>query len=166
MDPADTNKAIEWLKSDHPPPYLGLFNEPDLSYGGSTPVTLPEAAAKNLTTLINAKPPSTTLLSPVPAFPYSDWLDQFDGNCTGCMDQIDIISAHIYHVKPEDSIAQIEAIHKRWQKPIWVTEISPTTQVGNCQFNADEMSKCELTAGTPILSAKKTQETLDPPKQC
>ncbi|CAO1605440.1 hypothetical protein XANCAGTX0491_008958 [Xanthoria calcicola] len=141
MDPADTNKAIEWLKSDHPPPYLGLFNEPDLSYGGSTPVTLPEAAAKNLTTLINAKPPSTTLLSPVPAFPYSDWLDQFDGNCTGCMDKIDIISAHVYHVKPEDSIAQIEAIHNRWQKPIWVTEISPTTQVGNCQFSADEMSK-------------------------
>ncbi|KAI4221090.1 MAG: hypothetical protein L6R36_007146 [Xanthoria steineri] len=142
MDPADTNKAIEWLKSDHPPPYLGLFNEPDLSYGGATPVTLPEAAAKNLTMLINAKPPSTTLLSPVPAFPYSDWLDQFDGNCTGCMDKIDITSAHVYHVKPEDSIAQIEAIHNRWQKPIWVTEISPTTQVGNCQFYADEMSKC------------------------
>lgn len=71
------------------------------------------------------------------------------------MDKIDIISAHVYHVKPEDSIAQIEAIHNRWQKPIWVTEISPTTQVGNCQFSADEMSKCEFTAGTQSYLPKE-----------
>ncbi|KAL8985137.1 MAG: hypothetical protein Q9205_001075 [Flavoplaca limonia] len=142
MDPADTNAAIEMLKSKPPPPYLGLFNEPDLSYGGYTAVTLPEDAAKNLTTLIDVKQLDTRLLSPVPAYPSPDWLDQFDGNCTGCMDKIDIISAHVYHVKPEDSVAQIKAIHDRWQKPIWVTEISPTTQMGNCQFSGEEMKTC------------------------
>ncbi|KAL8760096.1 MAG: hypothetical protein Q9199_000330 [Rusavskia elegans] len=150
MDPADTNNAIEWLKSDHPPPYLGLFNEPDFSFGGWTPVTLPEASAKNLTTLIDAKTSSTKLLSPVPAYPFPEWLDQFDGNCTGCMDKIDIISAHIYHVKPEDSIAQIEAIHERWQKPIWVTEMAPTTEVGKCQYTADEMSNYMTTVVNAI----------------
>ena len=72
MDPADTNAAIEMLKSKPPPPYLGLFNEPDLSYGGYTAVTLPEDAAKNLTTLIDVKQPETRLLSPVPAYPSPD----------------------------------------------------------------------------------------------
>ncbi|KAL8893568.1 MAG: hypothetical protein Q9192_005138, partial [Flavoplaca navasiana] len=146
MDPADTNAAIEMLKFKPPPPYPGLFNEPDLSYGGYTAVTLPENAAKNLTTLIDVKQPDTRLLSPVPAYPCPDWLDQFHGNCTGCMDK-NIISAHIYHVKPEDSVAQIKAIHDRWQKPIWVTEISPTTQMGNCQFSGGEMKTCTLGPG-------------------
>ena len=69
------------------------------------------------------------------------------------MDKIDIVSAHVYHVKPEDSVAQIKAIHDRWQKPIWVTEISPTTQMGNCQFSAEEMKTCEPSVEIDLISS-------------
>ncbi|KAL9001050.1 MAG: hypothetical protein Q9169_000534 [Polycauliona sp. 2 TL-2023] len=142
MDPTDTDKAVELLQAKPPPPFLGLFNEPDLSAGGYTPMTSPKDSVKHLSRIIDARTSGTKLLSPVPAYPVSpehQWLNEFDGNCTGCMDKIDIISAHIYHVKPEDAINQIKDIHDRWQKPIWVTEISPTTRTDNCKFDGDEM---------------------------
>ncbi|KAL8720983.1 MAG: hypothetical protein Q9181_007804 [Wetmoreana brouardii] len=136
MDPRDTDAAIEWLQSDHPPGYLELFNEPDFSCADATPLTPPAESAQNLTKLINSAP-STQLISPVPAYTGSDWLKEFDGNCTGCMDKIPIIGAHVYDVDPMGAIGQITDLHDKWpDKRIWVTELSPTTTGDNCDFDA------------------------------
>ncbi|KAL8713409.1 MAG: hypothetical protein Q9220_002608 [cf. Caloplaca sp. 1 TL-2023] len=140
MDPRDTDNAIAWLQSSKPPVYLELFNEPDLSFGGDTPQTLPEQSAKNLTKLIAAKG-SAHLISPVPAYTGSDWLKEFNGNCSGCLDsQVEYIGAHVYDVDPAGSISQIQNLHNQWpNKKIWVTELSPATNPGPCQFDPDGM---------------------------
>lgn len=140
MDPADTNAAIDWLRSDHPPGYLELFNEPDLSFAGATPITTPEESAKNLTELINSAP-NTQLIAPVSAYPGGEWLKEFAGNCSGCMDKIPIVSAHVYSVDPDGALSQITNLHSQWpDKRIWVTELSLTTTGDGCNTNAYQES--------------------------
>ncbi|KAL9585060.1 MAG: hypothetical protein Q9212_001750 [Teloschistes hypoglaucus] len=140
VDPADTNAAFDLLQSDHAPEYLELFNEPDFSYGGFTPITLPEEAAKNLTKLINSAP-KTQLIAPVAAYPGGAWLKQFAGNCTGCVDKIPIVSAHVYDVNPDGVLKQITDLHDQWpDKRIWVTELSLTTTGDNCNTNSYQES--------------------------
>ncbi|KAL8695096.1 MAG: hypothetical protein Q9218_000374 [Villophora microphyllina] len=135
VDPADTNAAMDWVQSDHPPAYLELFNEPDFSFGGFTPITLPEESANNLTKLIHSAP-NTQLIAPVSAFPGGEWIKEFAGNCTGCMDKIPIISAHVYSLDPDGALAQITDLHNQWpDKRIWVTELSLATVPDGCNTN-------------------------------
>ena len=154
MDARDTNAALEWVQSDKPPGYLGLFNEPDLSYDDGTPTSEAEEAAKNLTQLINSAP-STQLISPAEAYPGNRWLLEFAGNCTGCFDKIPIIGLHVYDVNPEGAIAQVTSTHdkpKFADKRIWVTELSPSTTGENCDFNQEEEAAWMTTVVTKLKS--------------
>ncbi|KAI4142255.1 MAG: hypothetical protein L6R39_005015 [Caloplaca ligustica] len=90
--------------------YLELFNEPDFSFGGFTPITSPADSATDLKPLIDIGAP-TQLISPAVAYTGSDWLKEFQRNCTGCMDKIGIISAHVYSVEPKGAIDQIKGVH-------------------------------------------------------
>lgn len=63
MDPTYIDDALALLKSD-PPRYLELFNEPDFSYNGWTPLTDAVTAATKLQPFFEASHPSTTYISP------------------------------------------------------------------------------------------------------
>lgn len=139
MDPTDLEAAKTLLKNS-PPGYLELYNEPDYSYGNVTPVTSPQDSANGLKPLFDIGAP-TQFISPAVAFTGSDWLKEFQGNCTECMDKIGIIGAHVYSVEPQGAIDQIKKVHEQWQdKKIWITEISPSTGDPKCQYTNDEMA--------------------------
>lgn len=139
MDPTDLEAAKTLLKNS-PPGYLELYNEPDYSYGDVTPITSPADSANGLRPLFDIGAP-TQFISPAVAFTGSDWLKEFQGNCTECMDKIGIIGAHVYSVEPQGAIDQIKKVHEQWQdKKIWITEISPSTGDPKCQYTNEEMA--------------------------
>ncbi|KAL8994407.1 MAG: hypothetical protein Q9169_005615 [Polycauliona sp. 2 TL-2023] len=106
---------------------LELYNEPDFSFEGFTPLSLPSQSAEDLKPLIEMDS-STTLISPAPAWTGDHWLEEFSGNCTGCMDKIGIVAAHVYSVDSQGAVDQIKMLHDRWpDKKIWVTELAPST---------------------------------------
>ncbi|MCJ1443267.1 MAG: hypothetical protein MMC23_003765 [Stictis urceolatum] len=51
-NPTHVSQGLALFKSDHPPPYLELFNEPDYSRAGESPTTHPEEAARALAPII------------------------------------------------------------------------------------------------------------------
>lgn len=59
MDPTEVSAAVQLLQS-RTPQYLTLFNEPDYSYQGLTPLTSATDAANDLQPLFAASHPSTT----------------------------------------------------------------------------------------------------------
>ena len=125
MDPRDTDQALQILSSS-PPAYLELFNEPDYSYQGITPLTDPVTAAHNLSQIFAAAHPSTQYISPALANANSNWLPTFRDNCNNCFDQIDIISMHLYNPDPTAAMGLITQLHGTWpDKRIWITELSP-----------------------------------------
>ena len=126
MDPADVTAAVELLKNN-PPEYLGLFNEPDYSFMGFTPITDAVTSAKSLQPLFDMPHPKTTYIAPAPAFANSDWLKTFRDNCNNCFDQISIMSQHIYSPDPAFVLDQIRGLHATWpDKKIWITELAPS----------------------------------------
>ncbi|KAL8671149.1 MAG: hypothetical protein Q9168_004348 [Polycauliona sp. 1 TL-2023] len=107
--------------------FLELYNEPDFRFLDFTPLTSAKDAAFQLKPLIEMDS-STTLISPVPAWTGQHWLEEFSGNCTGCMDKIGIVAAHIYSVESQGAVDQIKMLHDRWpDKKLWITELSPST---------------------------------------
>lgn len=142
MDPSDIAAATTKVTSPSPPAYLELFNEPDFSYGGLTPLTPAQDAAKGLAPLINTQT-STQWISPGPAFTDSSYLTDFAKACNGCMDKIHIISAHVYSVNPQGAIDQIKGLHNTWpDKRIWVTELAPASGGGQgCTYDEAGMIK-------------------------
>lgn len=149
VDPTDLDNARTLLQSS-PPPYLELFSEPDYSYGDVTPITSPEDSANDLRPLIQLGAP-TQFISPAVAFSGSDWLKEFQGNCTECMDKIGIIGAHVYSVDPNGALDQIKKVHDQWpDKKIWVTEISPSTGDPACQYDAAGMANWMTTVVNQI----------------
>ena len=125
MDPRDTDSAQQLLSAS-PPPYLELFNEPDYSYQGVTPLTDAVTAAHNLSQIFATSHPSTQYISPALADANSDWLPTFRDNCNGCFDQIDIVSMHLYNPDPAAALNLITQLHGTWpDKRIWITELSP-----------------------------------------
>ncbi len=133
MDPTEVSAAVQLLQSD-PPQYLTLFNEPDYSYQGLTPLTSATDAANDLQPLFAAPHPSTTYLSSALANANSDWLPTFRDSCKGCMSQIPIISMHLYNQDPNAALALIKQLHGTWpDKRIWITELAPGT--GDCTLD-------------------------------
>ena len=135
MDPTEVSAAVQLLKSN-PPQYLTLFNEPDYSYQGQTPLTSPTDAATALKPLFAASHPNTTFLSPALANANSDWLPTFSNACNGCMSQIPIITMHLYNSDPTAAVGLIKQLHGTWpDKRIWITELAPGSD-GGCTLDA------------------------------
>ncbi|KAL9604271.1 MAG: hypothetical protein Q9219_000669 [cf. Caloplaca sp. 3 TL-2023] len=140
MDPTDVEAAKQLLTTSPAPAYLELFNEPDFSFGGFTPITSPGDSANALRPLFDIDT-TTQFLSPAVAYTGSNWLKEFAGNCTECMAKIPIIGAHVYSVDPNGALDQIKTVHEQWpDKRIWVTEIAPSTGDPKCQYDAAGMS--------------------------
>ena len=126
MDPTDVSAAVSMLQGASSPAYLGLFNEPDYSFDGVTPLTSPQDAADSLAAVFAVPHPNTKFLAPAVAFPNSDWLPSFNASCNGCFSQIDVIPMHIYDPDPASIISEIQQFHSTWPNwPIWITELSP-----------------------------------------
>ena len=135
MDPTYTDAAVRMLSGPNPPPYLELFNEPDFSFEGFTPLTDPAPAASNLQKLFAAPHPNTKYISPALMDANGPWLPQFNASCNGCFDQIDIIAMHVYNPDPSGVMGQITQLHSTWPtKRIWITELSPATT--GCSMDA------------------------------
>ena len=136
MDPTEVSAALELLKTN-PPQYLTLFNEPDYSYAGVTPLTSAKDAASNLQPLFAASHPNTTYLSPALANANSDWLTTFRDSCSGCMSQVPIITMHLYNQDTSAALDLIEQLHGTWpDKRIWITELAPGTGNG-CTLDSE-----------------------------
>ena len=119
------------ITGPNPPTYLELFNEPDFSYMGFTPLTSPQDAAKALQPILAAQT-TTQFISPAVAFTNSDWLSQFNDACGQCVDgpnsKIGIIGAHVYNADPNAVIGLLQTLHGRWpSKRIWITELAPAS---------------------------------------
>lgn len=135
MDPTEVSAAVQLLQNN-PPQYLTLFNEPDYSYQGLTPLTSASDAAKDLQPLLAAPHPRTTYLSPALANANSDWLPTFRDACNGCMSQIPIIAMHLYNQDTNAALALIKQLHGTWpDKRIWITELAPGT--GDCTLDTN-----------------------------
>ena len=152
MDPTDVAAATAMISSPNPPTYLELFNEPDFSFAGLTPLTSASDAAKALSPLINTQT-STKFISPAPAYTTSSYLSDFSKACAGCMDKIGIISAHVYSVDPQGAIDQIKGLHTTWpDKKIWVTELAPASGGGQgCTYDEAGMVKW-MQSVVPVLA--------------
>ena len=135
MDPTEVSAALQLLETN-PPRYLTLFNEPDYSYRGLTPLTSATEAATALKPIFAASHPSTTFLSPALANANSDWLPTFNESCDGCMSQIPIIAMHLYNQDPNEALDLIKQLHTTWpDKRIWITELAPGS--GTCTLDVD-----------------------------
>ena len=135
MDPTHVNDSLSLITST-PPEYLELFNEPDFSYMGFTPLTSPQDAATALAPILGTST-TTQFISPAVAFTNSDWLTQFNAACGGCIgNQINIVSAHIYNTSPDTVISMIEQLHSTWpSQRIWITELAPSSDPSQgCTF--------------------------------
>ena len=132
MDPRYVSDAVKMLKSSSPPAYLELFNEPDFSYMGFTPLTSPEDAAKALAPIFALGKLKTQLIAPAVAFTNSDWLTKFDAACGQCIEKhIPIVSAHLYSPNPDTIMSMVTTLHKTWpSKKIWITELAPASSSG------------------------------------
>ncbi|KAL8715764.1 MAG: hypothetical protein Q9220_000431 [cf. Caloplaca sp. 1 TL-2023] len=142
MDPRNIADAQKWVSSAHPPGYLELFNEPDYSYNGWTPITEPVPSANDLVKLATSPHPYTTFLSPGLATPTNDsWLPVFFKAQPKLYAQIGIITMHIYKTNLDDVIADIEKVHHWYQdKRIWITEFGPYNGGGSgCHFNPGQV---------------------------
>lgn len=162
-NPEYVQQALHFLKSDNPPPYLELFNEPDYSWEGKSPITGPLAAAKALKPILDGHWPKTTLLSPALASSANEtWWAMFNGpkGCDGCMDstnKIGIVAAHFYDPDPNNVLDRMERVAKIWLgKHIWVTELAPATRNMQCSLNAQQMKEWM----TSIVRGITTRATL------
>lgn len=127
MDPSQIKSALAAITSSSPPAFLELFNEPDFSYKGSTPLTSPREAAKALRPLFDAKT-TTQFISSAVAFPNSDWLTRFRDSCNGCFKKIPIIGVHIYSPDVGIAMGKIRKVHSAFpDKRIWITELGPAS---------------------------------------
>ncbi len=127
MDPRDVQTAKDLITGPNAPEFLELYNEPDFSFGGWTPITSPEESARTLQDLINT-PTRTKFISPAPAYTYSSWLSDFFARCAGCLDKIPIIGVHVYSPDAQKAIDQIVAVHNSYPtKKLWITELSPAS---------------------------------------
>ncbi|KAL9104504.1 MAG: hypothetical protein Q9163_000535 [Psora crenata] len=127
MDPNDVTAALELLKTN-PPAYLELYNEPDYSFQGLTPMTDAIAAAEQLQPFFDMEHPQTTYISPGLAYANSQWLKDFRDHCKNCFEQIPIISQHIYSPDAAFVVDEVKKLHETFpDKKIWITELSPAT---------------------------------------
>ena len=83
MDGGYVNDGVNLIKTN-PPKYLELYNEPDYSFQGVTPVTDPVTSAKQLAPFFAMPHPDTTYISPALADATSAGLDKLHSACNGC----------------------------------------------------------------------------------
>ena len=139
MDPRDVDAGVAMVQGDSAPQFLELFNEPDFSFEGLTPMTDPIPAAQSLAKFFSIPHPKTTYISPALMNANGPWLPTFRDNCNSCFDQIPIIAMHVYNPDPDGVMGQITQLHATWpDKKIWVTELSPATS--SCSMDANAMT--------------------------
>ena len=143
MDPSYVEDSLAMITSAcaTQPHYLELFNEPDFSYMGFTPLTSPQDAAAALQPILEANT-TTQFISPAVAFTNSDWLTQFQTACGNCIgNQINIVAAHIYDTSPDTVISMIQQLHSTWPgQRIWITELAPSSDPSQgCTFSDQDV---------------------------
>jgi len=148
MAPSYVDDAIKLLKSDSPPQYLELFNEPDYKWPTSDEKKETPAipAAKALKPILDGTWPKTTLLSPALAHsPNASWWHEFNSpkGCNGCLNttKIPIMAGHFYHRDPHDWLDNLASFSGLFpDKDIWITEMAPATRLDdNCRLSPQEM---------------------------
>lgn len=136
MDPTDVDAGVTMVQGPNPPTHLELFNEPDFSFEGLTPLTDAVTAAAKLSQFFSIPHPATTYISPALMDANGPWLPSFQSSCNGCFDQIPIIAMHVYNPTPAGVMGQITQLHSTWpDKKIWITELSPATS--GCSMDAN-----------------------------
>lgn len=137
MDHTYIQAAVGML-ANNPPTYLELYNEPDFSFENLTLTEEAAPSASDLSTLLDAPHPNTKFISPALMNANGPWLGEFFQACKGCIDQIDVIAMHVYNPDPQGVLDLITQLHGTWNKPIWITELSPAT--ATCQLNPTTMA--------------------------
>lgn len=137
MDHTYIADAVTML-ANSPPPYLELFNEPDFSFENLTLTEDAAPSASDLKTILDAPHPNTKFISPALMNANGPWLGEFFQACNGCIDQIDVIALHVYNPDPQGVLDQITQLHSTWNKPIWITELSPAT--AGCGLSSTTMA--------------------------
>lgn len=148
MDHTYIQSAVDML-ANNPPPYLELFNEPDFSFENLTLTENAAPSASDLKTLFDAPHPNTKFISPALMNANGPWLGEFFQGCSGCIDQIDIIAMHVYNPDPQGVLDQITQLHSTWNKPIWITELSPAT--AGCGLNPTSMASTYINTLIPEI---------------
>ena len=140
MDYTHVDDAMKMITSSAPPTYLELYNEPDYSYMGMTLTSTYQEAASNLSALINT-PTTTKFISPAVAFTNDVWLGNFFDVCAGCLEKVDIISAHIYNPIPAQALLQVTTLHGTFPNhTIWITELAPaSSDTQGCELDENGM---------------------------
>ncbi|KAI9803304.1 MAG: hypothetical protein M1825_002095 [Sarcosagium campestre] len=125
MDPRQVQKGIEMMTlAEGAPEYMVVFNEPDFSFMGFTPLTSAADAAVAVQPLLTIET-NTKMLAPAIAITESEYLEQFFAACN-CTDKFPIIPGHVYAKDPARAKYLIETIHKKFpDKEIWLTEFGP-----------------------------------------
>ena len=139
MDPRNVDEALGLITGPNPPEFLELFNEPDFSYMGYTPLTDAQTAANSLANILAADTP-THFISPVVAFTNSDYLANFNNFCNNCVNEkIPIVSMHLYNPDVDSALEEIETMHTTWpNQTIWITELAPASSADQgCELDED-----------------------------
>lgn len=134
-DPGDLDeRAIKYVKdqrSKTKTEHLLGFNEPDHPSQANMTV----AQAIELWPKLEAA--RLRLGSPATVKPNSDWLEKFMIEAEQQKRRVDFMTAHHYGPpNPDGFLAKLEAMHEKYQRPIWVTEFavadwSATTKKNN-----------------------------------
>ena len=128
MGTDDTPNIPGFLATD--PLYLGLYNEPDL-VGGSTPTVGGDVIGQNVKQVLANDRGRTQYLSPALFNNQQEenikWWSDFNSTCPGCIDQIPIISMHLYESDVNNAYSFIKDMHDRFSPDhkLWLTELSP-----------------------------------------
>lgn len=148
MDHTYIQSAVEML-ANNPPPYLELYNEPDFSFENLTLTEDPAPSASDLKAIFDAPHPNTKFISPALMNANGPWLGEFFQACNGCIDQIDVIAMHVYNQDPQGVLDQITQLHGTWNKPIWITELSPAT--AGCDLTPSTMATTYINVLIPEI---------------
>ena len=140
MDPRDDLTGMGLINKVD---YLALYNEPDYSYEGYTPITAPATCGTNLQQFFNAPHEGTTYLTPGLANGLDpNWFPTFNTACGGCMNQkqpMPILSMHLYNPKASDALGLVTQFHNNWpEHDIWITEFAPGIG-GGCDLDEAAM---------------------------
>ncbi|MFJ5881491.1 sigma-70 family RNA polymerase sigma factor [Kitasatospora cineracea] len=137
-------------------PYLLGFNEPDMAAQSNLTV---DRALELWPQLMRA---GQTLGSPAVAYGADTpggWLDRFMAGADAKGYRVDFITLHWYggDFRTPQAVQQLtsylEAVHRRYRKPIWLTEYALIDFSGGTRFPSAEQQAAFVTASTEALDA-------------
>lgn len=121
--------------------YVLGFNEPDLKEEANMSV---EQALDDWEVLCQKLDPGIKLVSPVPAWPTSPWLNDFMKGAQARGLRVDYIALHLYSgPSPSTYSNQVKNIYKNYGKKIWITEFAPRHDGASSSGNPEDNTYTE-----------------------